>query len=257
MKDSYRFRAALFNGSTPIMPRPGFAFRRTPRKVIFIGFNKTATSSLSIMLMASGVLNIHSSGNGKLFGRPPEEQAVIPHATEHMLTNLEAGQPPLTGLDGYDAFMDLTVGPVDLCLRFEAFFRADPQALFILNTRPVEDWIRSRIAHRRSVKVAARHFGLNRGQVIEKWRADYRDHHARARAFFATHVPGQFLEWDIAQAARPLAQFLAGHGVVINPNYFFRLRESGGLFFPEPLKVYGTDHVVPILGGKVQGSARE
>ncbi|MEO1284570.1 MAG: hypothetical protein AAFV92_06795, partial [Pseudomonadota bacterium] len=121
---SYRFRAALMTGMQLIMPPEGFAFHRTPRRVYFIGFNKTATSSLAIMMMASGVLSIHSSGNGKLFGRSESEQARIPHATQHMLANIEAGRPPILGLEDYDAFMDLTVGPTDLCLQFETFFAA-------------------------------------------------------------------------------------------------------------------------------------
>ena len=246
---SYRFRAALMTGMQPIMPREGFAFHRTPRRVYFIGFNKTATSSLAIMMMASGVLSIHSSGNGKLFGRPESEQARIPHATQHMLANIEAGRPPILGLEDYDAFMDLTVGPTDLCLQFETFFAADPNALFILNTRPVEDWIKSRIAHRRSVKQAARHYRLTPDQVVEKWRSEYHAHHAHARAFFAKEAPGQFLKWDIRSPATGLSEFLISHGIPLHPEYYFKIRETGGLFLPPPLRAIIADVNVPIEAG--------
>ena len=228
------------------MPRPGFAFQRTQKKVFFIGFNKTATSSLALLMMASGVLSLHSSGNGKLFGRTAGERAVIPHATKHMLANLEAGRDPIDGLDSYDAFLDLTVGPIDLCRQFREVFETHPTAVFVLNTRPLDDWIASRIAHRRSVADAARHFQLTADQVIEKWRADYRDHHADARAFFEAAAPAQFLEWDIRTAPVHLADFLRSHGIVVDPAYYFHVRETGGLYFPQPLRAVARPASVPI-----------
>ncbi|PSL21214.1 sulfotransferase [Shimia abyssi] len=247
MDNTYPLRAALFHDATPVLPRPGFAFRRTGRKIIFIGFNKTATSSLAMLMMASGILTIHSSGNGKLFGRPEAEQATIPHATRHIKANLDAQRPPLHGLEGYDVFIDLTVGPHDLNLRFAEFHAAYPDALFILNTRSVQGWLASRRAHKKLVQITAKYLVLRPWQVLEKWRNDFATHHANARTYFARNAPDQFFEWPVSAPPEQLATFFARHDIPLAPSLYFHIRETGGLFLPPPLKAIAHPTEIPIL----------
>lgn len=237
---------ALWHGQTRIVPRTGFVFRRLPQKVFFIGFNKTATSALFLLMLAAGVRTIHSSGNGKLFGRTPEERAAIPHATKHMAANLAAGHDPLAGLEAFDCFMDLTAGPQDLCLQFKALHAAYPDAIFVLNTRPRADWVTSRINHGKSVTAAAKYFNIPKAQVPDHWTATFDVHHAAVRAHFAL-APDQFLEWDITTPVTLLTTFLNRAGVAADPAHFFRIRETNGLHYPAPLAVLAQPQDVPIL----------
>lgn len=243
----YTFLAALYDGDTPVLPRDRFVFRRTPRRIFFIGFNKTATSSIMIMMMASGIRTLHSSGNGKIFGRSPAEKHLIPNAIFHIRDNIEKGVRPIEGLEDYDAFMDLTAGPVDLCLHFRAFYRAYPDALFILNTRPEDNWITSRMKHKHSVQKAAKFYDMTPRQVIRMWRKNYRQHHKRVRRFFGARAPTQFLEWDIGSGPAELAVFLDRFDIKIDPKYYFRLRETDEAYFPPPLRIERCTYAAPIL----------
>lgn len=253
----YEFHAALLQGDKPIYPRDGFAFHRISRRVFFLGFNKTATSALWMLMSASGLRAIHSSGNGKLFGRPAAERQSIPHAADHIAANLVAGRDPIKGLEAYDVFMDLTVDTKDLCLAFEAFYAAHPNALFVLNTRPEEDWLRSRCNHRRMLKSAAKAWEMSEAQVQERWRSSYRQHHNRMRGFFADTAPEQFLEWDIASPVTHLVDFLQGFGIRIDPEYYFRLRETDEQYYPPPLNIRACKYRAPILRAQKNRSVGE
>lgn len=245
MTSHHHLPAALFDGPTPILPRPGFVFRRTPKRLFFIGFNKTATSALHMMLIASGIRAIHGSGNGKLFGRSEEERALIPHAMQHIQSNLMAGNDPIAGLGNFDAFLDLTLGTDDLCTQFKAFHTHHPDAVFVLNTRPEDSWIASRSGHKKSVAEAAEHHKVTPDAVPAIWRRQFRDHHTSVRTHFAG--VSTFLEWQLGKPVSDLTDFLAGFGIPADPAYFFRLRETGGLYFPPPLRVMKMPTDVPIL----------
>ncbi|MEM6620376.1 MAG: sulfotransferase [Pseudomonadota bacterium] len=220
------------------MPRPGFAFTRLPRRIFFIGFNKTATSALHLMMLASGVRALHGSGNGKVFGRTRAERATVGHAMRRIWRNLEAGRPPIEQLEAYDCFLDLTFGAHDLCRRFRDFDAAYPDAVFVLNTRDRESWLSSRGAHKNSVAVAAEKFGCDPGDVRARWAADFDAHHRETRAHFAGS--SRFWEWDITGDVRELTGFLNSQGVPADPAYYLRVRETGGLYLPPPWRVVMT-----------------
>lgn len=247
MTDTTHMPYALWHGRTKIVPRPEFAFRRLPQKLFFIGFNKTATSALFLLLLSAGVRTIHSSGNGKLFGRTLEERAAIPHATKQMAANLDAGHDPLAGLEAFDCFMDLTTGPRDLCLEFKTLHAAYPDATFVLNTRPKDAWITSRINHGKSVTAASNHFGIPKAEVPTHWASLHDAHHAAVRSHFADAPPHQFLDWDITSPVTQLTEFLAQSGITADPAHFFRIRETKGLHYPPPIAVLEQPQDVPIL----------
>ncbi len=238
---------ALYHHATPVLPRPNFTFRRLPQKLFFIGFNKTATSALHLLMLCSGVRAIHSSGNGKLFGRTPAERAAIPHATRHMADNIAADHDPLAGLEPFDCFMDLTIGPVDLCLDFDILHAAYPDAIFVLNTRDRDAWVTSRIKHGKSVKAAAAHFDIPREDVPALWAQQFDDHHAKVRTHFAASQTNNFLEWDISTPVSLLTGFLKTAGITADPAHFFRIRETDADYYPKPLLIRAQPQDIAIL----------
>lgn len=247
MTASHRMDYMLLDQNTPVLPRPDFAFYRTPQKIFFIGFNKTATSALFILMTCAGVRSIHSSGNGKFFGRTQAEKDRIPHALRHVEANIKARKDPLDGLEDYDCFMDLTAGPRDICRDFDILHKAYPDAYFILNTRDKDAWITSRAQHRKSIRFAAQHFGLPRRKIRGLWAQHFDEHHAKARQYFAKHSPDRFLEWDITHDPALLTQFLAKAGVKANPQDYFRIRETNGTHYPEGFVVLQKTTHVPIF----------
>lgn len=245
MGQTHHLPAALLDGATPVLPRPDFAFRRTRQKVFFIGFNKTATSALHMMMLASGVRALHGSGNGKLFGRRQAERDKVPNVAQHIASNIDADRDPIAGLGDYDAFLDMTVGPRDLCRKFKAFHHHHPSAIFVLHTREREAWIKSRIGHKKSVRETAQTLGVPEVEVPGHWRKDFDDHHAEVRSYFVDNP--RFFEWNIVNKINILADFLNGCNVPADPAYFFRIRETGGLYFQPPLRAVLAPSDVPIL----------
>ena len=95
-----------------------------------------------------------------------------------------------------------------------AFFRqlhqAHPDAYFVLNTRPVEHWIGSRLRHRGG-SLRARHAairGIPDTALAEVWRAEHDAFVAQATAYFAGNP--RFRIFDIeSDRVEELAEFLA------------------------------------------------
>ena len=106
----------------------------TTGKVFGIGFNKTATKSLCAACEQLGLRTLHDS-----------------HRVSHTLdSNYEKGLRLLDSLEDYDAYFDLgfwsaNIPYVDLLRQLD---RGYPDSRFILHTRNVDGWVRSRRAHR-------------------------------------------------------------------------------------------------------------
>ena len=222
-------------GETAILPRADFAFHRPPRPILFIGYHKTATRALCLMLMASGVRAVYGSGNGPILARSEEERAEIPHVAGHIQSNLDRGVAPLSGLESYDAFLGLRAGATDLCHQFRTFYDAYPDALFILNTKPEDEWLSPGGALLRTIRASATAANKRPRRAVQRWRRQFRTHHENARAFFAETAPDQFLEWDIQTDPNVLTAFLDRFGIDVNPDYYFQLRETGPEVLPDEL----------------------
>lgn len=83
------------------------------RKIFLIGFNKTGTSSFYSLLTSLGIKTIHN----------------------------ELDIPVMEIIDEYDAFTD---GGHYI---FSEYYNKYPNSLFILNTRPIKNWLVSRYKH--------------------------------------------------------------------------------------------------------------
>jgi Sulfotransferase domain len=94
------------------------------------------------------------------------------------------GRPLVDDLAGYDAFSDIQV----LSDNFVLLDRQYPGSKFILTTRDLESWIESRRRHVLR-NITRRRQGQYDGDFLTvdeaAWTKQYREHHARVRAYFA------------------------------------------------------------------------
>ena len=155
-----------------------------------IGFQRCGTTALAAFFNRCGISCVHHD-QGRLARR--------------MRDNLAAGARPLEGYEHYRAFTNMNLNEPDDY--FDAFkhYGALHRAYggkFILNTRPVEHWVRSVMAHKseRFGRAALRrHYELRFGtadpaRVAACWRAEREAHHRRVRE----EIPaGILLEFDI------------------------------------------------------------
>lgn len=185
----------------PIGARPP---RALGPRIFLIGFNKTATTSLSKWFRDSGILTIHFGGHLRR-----NNLAV------RMVSNHSAGLPMLDGIDGYEAYSDLNYAGGGIYIEAVRLFRQlhveHPDAYFILNTRRTEDWIRSRHAHVSGdfVRNAADALGVTEARLKEIEAALHARHEAEVTEYFAEHA-ARFLRYDIdADGPEVVAAFLA------------------------------------------------
>jgi hypothetical protein len=147
-------------------------------KIFQIGFNKCGTSTIHHYLAANGLKSVHWD-QGRL--------------AQRMFANLANGIELLSGYEEFDVFTDMEYLD-DRGTHLEAYklfpFLAGqyPDAVFILNTRDREDWIRSRLRHGDG-NYAGRHRSHYKASSDERladlWRADWERHHRRVTEFFA------------------------------------------------------------------------
>jgi len=150
---------------------------RLPMKIFQIGFNKCGTSTIHHYLQSNGISSVHWD-RGRL--------------AQRMFANLADGLDLLAGYEQFDAFTDMEY--LDDAGTYLEGYKLFPYlaaqysgAVFILNTRDREDWIRSRLAHGKS-SYARRHMEYHKVRTVEElatiWRADWERHHRRVVEFF-------------------------------------------------------------------------
>jgi hypothetical protein len=154
------------------------AVDRLPMKIFQIGFNKCGTSTIHHYLRVNGVRSVHWD-NGRL--------------AQRMFANLANGKDLLAGYEAFDAFTDMEYlddrGTFLEAYKLFPYLAAQyPDAVFILNTRDRENWIRSRLRHGGG-GYARRHHAYHGTrsdrELAELWRLDWEHHHRRVARFFA------------------------------------------------------------------------
>ncbi|WP_157935949.1 glycosyltransferase family protein [Paracoccus zhejiangensis] len=163
------------------------------RKFFQIGFNKCGTTFIERLFRLNGIPVRHW-----------EKGALAEDIAYSKLT----GRAPLRRWADTVAFTDMESvrfvhAPVIEAFRDFAYLdRCFPGAVFLLNTRRVEDWIASRYRHQGGSY--ARAHAMNRGVALadlgDLWRADWDAHLAACRAHFGDRP--EFIEIDI-DAAEP------------------------------------------------------
>lgn len=180
--------------------------------VFIIGFNKSATTALHILLKDSGLPSVHWD-HGTL--------------AKTMLLNCCNNRPIFTGYDDkFRVFSDMTFRTPRWRFEANSLFRIMdvdyPDSYFIYNTRNLQDWIQSRASHRGTIdgetllQLEMRLFKADNPQrIFDKWRKERKQFEKEIRDYFSGYP--RFLEIDISDADVPgkLSRFL---GKPINPS---------------------------------------
>jgi len=159
-------------------------------KIFQIGFNKCGTLSIHDFLVENGIRSVHYL-KGEL--------------ANIIFENHKNGSDLLKGLDEYDAFSDmesLTVEGFQYVANdlFKVLHRSYPDAIFILNTRPVDAWINSRLMHGGGSYLDRYRCILDKPKenIIEVWRKQYHEHVANVLSYFSEHPDAHFIHLDLA-----------------------------------------------------------
>lgn len=190
------------------LTRAGLASRQP--KLFFIGFNKTGTKTLHKFFRDNGYLSAHHVTHWA-------RRRKLPSLAKMMASNRAAGRPMLAGIDHYDVYSDLIHLTDREVIEANGFFRElhaqHPDAYFVLNDRPVEKWLRSRLAHEGGPRgsLVARYaaaLGISEAEAPALWRDQYERHKAGAASYFAGNP--RFMIFDIETGSpAELAAFLA------------------------------------------------
>ncbi|WMS42218.1 hypothetical protein RDV64_19445 [Acuticoccus sp. MNP-M23] len=178
-------------------------------KVFQIGFNKCGTRSMFQLFRRNGLAAMHW------------DKGEVGHALRY---NVVTGHRPLEGHEDFVFYSDM-MGPrgqpiFEGHLQYKALYAAYPDALFILNTRNIDNWVKSRMRHPDFVLRFNRSYGLEGNEAVEKlWREMWDAHHKEVRAFFADK-PGQLLDFDIeTQGPEVIADFVKEH-YTLDPRHY-------------------------------------
>ena len=81
---------------------------------------------------------------------------------------------------------------------FKQLARDYPNSYFILNTRPKNNWLTSRILHGDGsyLKDISNKLNLSEEEVVANWSLQWDQHHNRVKSFFK-HLPGRLIIFDI------------------------------------------------------------
>ena len=185
--------------------------------IVQIGFHRCGTTALAAFFERCGLACVHYD-RGRL--------------AQRLRGNLAAGRPPLAGYERYRAFANMQVedGADHFDgMRYFAELDAAYDARFVLNTRPLDHWLRSLAVHYARLPRAlgprcleARFGTTDPTRVAEGWRALREAHHRRVRAELA---PERLLVFDIeSDPPERLCEFIgvpqayARHYRVENPS---------------------------------------
>ena len=156
-------------------------------RIFQIGFNRCGTTTLARFFRRNVIPSIHWH-RGKL--------AVT------MYNNLAAGRPLISGYGHKHFFADMeTLTESEYLPAYKLYpqlAKENPGALFLLNTRDCDAWLRSRILRKSYLKRyrMAKKLASNEA-VVNEWRRDWIEHHSAVRKFFDMHPDYRFLEFNI------------------------------------------------------------
>ena len=162
------------------------------KKIFFIGFNKTATTSFHHLILGSGYSSVHC-----LF-RGGEHSGFI---AKKMEDNINDGRPILWEMDNKDAYSDLLYVKRGKYIEANKWFKQlhaeYPDAYFILQTRNMEDWLESRIKHKKGafIERCEKFTRKSRDELIEDWRLQRNRWEQKMKNYFKDNP--NFLVFDI------------------------------------------------------------
>jgi len=188
-------------------------------KIILIGLNRCGTTSLHRLFEGSGIPSLH--------WRDRNDR----NLAQTMMANIALGMAPLAGFGDTRAFSDLSFVSRDVVIEGARFFpmlhRAYPDAYFILNTRPKDNWLASRKRHAGG-SYMARYMAATKvpAEACEaEWSTQFDTHHADARAYFRGNP--NFIEFDIERDAPQCLADLLTPDFTISPELWGQHNAGG------------------------------
>jgi hypothetical protein len=130
-------------------------------KLFFVGFNKTATSSLHNLFQKNGYSCIHWEAR-EIF------------LAKQMQMNFDASMPILQGIDEFNVYSDFTFVSNERVVEGNKFYKElhneYSDSWFILNVRDTDSWLLSRLRHPTFAERYASAMGMNIPELIDYWR---------------------------------------------------------------------------------------
>jgi hypothetical protein len=158
--------------------------------ILQIGFNKCGTRTIHHFFSLNGLKSIHY-----LDGSIAKEIEECSKQGRNLLGKYES----------YDVITDMEyitfTKHFEGYKEFKTFAHQYPGAIFILNTRDREKWIKSRARHSKGYYLAKYRSILGASsddEVFEFWRKDWDDHLENVRNFFKS-MPERLIEFNIEQ----------------------------------------------------------
>lgn len=163
-------------------------------KVFFIGFNKTATTAFHRLFTDSGYRSIHHSAR---FEKKRKYLGDI------IRKNKKSNLPLLKSIENYDAYSEMLFCTpsvyYDAIKDYKLLHTQYKDGYFILQTRNLDNWIKSRFNHKRNQNTfyaKAKHaLSMDNAQLEEYWRKEYFDHHNEVNNYFSNN--SKFLTFNI------------------------------------------------------------
>lgn len=153
-------------------------------KIFCIGLNKTGTLSLHKAFELLRLKSVHWRVEKEVTAKLPAQETDIQIIIRN---NYLAGKNLLTGIENFDAYSDWNFYATNHL--FTLLDKQCPGSKFILHTRNLEDWLKSRVAHIRRAPDRKEQlkktpndpwFGMN----IKAWREEYDKHHKNVFDYF-------------------------------------------------------------------------
>ena len=148
------------------------------KKIFVIGPNKCGSSSIHHFFESNGITSAHWGGG--------DAESNLAY---RMKLNCEKGLPVLNGMEEVTAFSDFNyfgsdryiIGGTDL---FENLYAEYPDAYYILNTRPTEKWLLSRLRHSDIAERTMKLLNLDLVELIKFWIDEKENHEFHMAKFF-------------------------------------------------------------------------
>jgi hypothetical protein len=163
-------------------------------KIFQIGFNKCGTVSIYHFFTENGLKCVHW------------DMGMLANTIQK---NHKNNEPLLTGYEKYVVFTDMENVHQNLFTHITYYKELDiqyPNSKFILNIRPIDNWIQSRMKHPNYLQTFKQTTGLNNDEVINLWKIQWNQHIDSVKTYFKNR-PDDLLIFDIECESYKLIEF--------------------------------------------------
>jgi len=165
-------------------------------KVFFIGFNKTATTSFHCFFKKNGCKSYHYTYSDEI-------DYPFNCLAWKMEDNLKKEKNILKEIDDADVYSDMCYIDNKFYLHeanehFKKLDKDFPNSYFIFQTRPLNDWIQSRLYHQKGnfYKKLLHNFKSEK-DLVESWRRTYDYFYKNITSYFKNY--NRFIQFDISK----------------------------------------------------------